>query len=99
VHYFPIFRHAILIRHRPLALPEAHATEASAMNERARLLALLMDEEVITILKQRLTAEERADLVLEIINPHRPLSPEQQATLAGVSVRALRYRKCAKPRS
>lgn len=69
------------------------------MNERAHLLALLMDEEVVEILKKRLTAEERADLVLEIVNPHRPLSPEQKAALAGVTVRGLRYRKNAKPRS
>jgi hypothetical protein len=73
--------------------------EVWAVSERAHLIALLIDKEVIAILKRRLSAEERADLIAEIINPHRPLSPEQRAKLAGVTPRALRYRKNAKRRS
>jgi phenylpyruvate tautomerase PptA (4-oxalocrotonate tautomerase family) len=66
------------------------------MNERASLLALLIDEPTIRILKKRLTPEQRADLVLEIINPHRPLATEQKAALAGVTESAMRKRRARK---
>src|SRR4051812_2106597 len=72
-------RHALLVQHRPMDSPDGRPWEERSMNERAHLLALLVDKEVVAILKKRLTAEERANLVLEIINPHRPLSAEQKA--------------------
>ncbi len=66
------------------------------MNERAHLLSQLLDAEVLAIIKARLSASERADLVLELINPHRPLSAPQKAALAGVTERAVRKRRTAK---
>lgn len=66
------------------------------MSERAYLLARLMDEPTIKALKRRLSPDERADLILEIINPHRPLTTKAKARLAGVSDRAMRARKYAK---
>lgn len=58
----------------------------------AELLSLLIDEEVISILKKRLSPEQRADLVMELINPHRPLTTSQKASLGGVSPRTVRDR-------
>ncbi len=63
------------------------------MSDRAELLTLLMDDEVIAILKARLTPEQRADLVMEIINPHRQLTTREKAALAGVSERQMRNRE------
>ena len=64
--------------------------------DRAQLLSLLIDEEVIAILKARLSAEQRADLVEELINPHRALTTEQKAALAGITPSAMRKRRQAK---
>jgi len=63
---------------------------------RASLYALIIDEEVAAISKKRLTAEQRADLILEDLNPYRPLTSAQRASLAGVSESALNKRKYGK---
>jgi DNA-directed RNA polymerase specialized sigma24 family protein len=55
------------------------------------LLALL-DKETIAILKERLSPEQRADLVMELINPHKPLTTAEKAALAGVSEKTVRNR-------
>lgn len=60
--------------------------------ERAILLSMLVDDEVIEILKKRLSAEERADLVMEMINHHRPLTTAARARLAGKDVRTIQRR-------
>jgi len=64
--------------------------------DRAALLAHLIDGPTIKVLKSRLTPAQRADLILEIINPHRPLTTAQKAGLAGVTERAIRARRHAK---
>lgn len=63
------------------------------MPERITLLAKLVDDEVIAVLKARLGAEGIADLVMEIVNPYRRLSTEEQARLGDVSERTIRDRK------
>lgn len=60
---------------------------------RGPLLAMLVDDEVLKIVKSQLSPEEIALLVLEEINPHRPLKTAQKAQLARVSERAYRDRK------
>ena len=73
--------------------------EAVALNVlSALLLSLVTDEATIKEIKKRLTPSQRADLFLEIVNPHRPLSTEQKAALAGVTASGIRKRKQAKPR-
>ena len=66
------------------------------MSNPAALLALLIDAATIKELKKRLTPSQRADLVMEIINPHRPLDTEKRAALAGVTASAMRARRRAK---
>lgn len=63
------------------------------MSTPTALLAQLIDDEVLAILKAELTPRQIADLILEQINPHRPLTTKQKATLAGVTERAIRDRK------
>jgi hypothetical protein len=63
------------------------------MPQRIELLKLLVDAEVAQILKQRLGAEGVADLVMEIINPHRQLTTAEKAKLAGVTPRAVKDRQ------
>lgn len=60
---------------------------------RGRILEMLLDEEVLKIIKAQLPAELVADLVLEMVNPHRPLSTAKKAALAGVKPRSIRKRK------
>lgn len=64
--------------------------------ERAQLLAHLIDDAVVAELKRRLSVEQVADLIMEIINPHRPLTVDQRAALGGVSPRAIQMRTAAK---
>lgn len=63
------------------------------IGDRARLLESLLDLEVIQILKERLSPEQRADLIMEIINPYRPLTTAQKAALGQVSERTIRDRE------
>lgn len=59
---------------------------------RAAILLELMDKETLAIVKARLSPEQRANLILELVNPHRPLTTTEKADLAGVSPRAVRDR-------
>lgn len=55
----------------------------------AALLLQLMDEDVVKILKKRLSAAQRADLIEEILNPYKELTTQQKAELGGVSPRTI----------
>jgi len=61
-------------------------------SDRATLLSLLIDKEVLDILKGRLSPEMRADLVMELVNPYRPLKTREKAKLGGVSEKAITER-------
>lgn len=56
------------------------------------MLENLITEEVLKILKTKLSAEDIADLICEQINPHRPLTVQQKARLAGKTERCIRDR-------
>jgi hypothetical protein len=60
-----------------------------SQTSRGALLSSLIDAEVLALLKADLSPRDVADLILEIVNPHRPLSTKQKARLAGVSERAI----------
>jgi len=62
------------------------------MTSQQSLLSALIDDEVIAILKSKLTPEQVAELVMEQINPYWKLTTEQKAKLAHVSTRQIRRR-------
>lgn len=57
---------------------------------------MLIDAPTMKVLKQLLTPEQRAYLVLEMINPYCPLTTAQKALLAGISERGMQKRKYGK---
>lgn len=60
---------------------------------RLQLLSQLITPEALTIIKERLSAEQIALLVIEAINPHQTLSTADKAARDGVTERTIRNRK------
>lgn len=49
------------------------------------MLAQLIDADVLAIIREKLTPEQIALLIVEAVNPHRDLSVNDQAKRDGVS--------------